>query len=216
MAHCLLECSEVSRVSRLSLDTDGTYQGQGTDEDNAYGVIWWTLAGRSASWSRGDVAQEPLLPLIYWLWDRKITMQAHKHVGTISLRMSYWDLPLPLSSARRHSTTPNTKMFPNPKPPNLRRVLRMISGEVTVMEVAPKAQLSVQSFKQEHTVVISGVGKNVCQSFNERKYLQVWKSTGAVIHQEFSHGLSKWKRKFTKPCITQDSVLSDTVKTPCP
>lgn len=40
-----------------------------------------------------------------------------------------------------------TKMFPNPKLPNLRRVLRMISGEVIVMEAGSKVRLSVQSFK---------------------------------------------------------------------
>lgn len=111
MARCLLECSEVSRVSRLSLDTDGIHQGQGTDEDSAYGVIWWTLAGRSTSWSGGDVAQEPLLPLIYWLETGKSHMQAHKHVGNITLRKSYRALPLPFSSARRHSTTPNTNVW---------------------------------------------------------------------------------------------------------
>lgn len=105
MAHCLLECSEASRVSRLSLDTDGIRQGQGTDEDSAYGVIWGILAGRSASWSGGDVAQEPLLPLIFW--DGKITHAGPQHVGTISLRKV---LLSPFSSARRHRTTPNTNV----------------------------------------------------------------------------------------------------------
>lgn len=107
MAHCLLECSEVSSVSRLSLDTDGIRQGQGTDEDSAYGVIWGILAGRSASWSGGDVAQKPLLLLIYWLWDRKIT-----HVGPQACRYNFTEKVLlsPFSSARRHSTPPNTNV----------------------------------------------------------------------------------------------------------
>lgn len=84
----------------------------------------------------------------------------------------------------------------------------MISGEVIVMEAGSKVRL-ICSVLQEHIVVISEVGKNVCQSVNDSKYVQVWKST-------IQPRLSKWKRKFTKPCITQDCDLSYTVKTPCP
>lgn len=43
MAHCLLECSEVSRVSRLSLDTDGIRQGQAQMKTvlmESYGGHW--------------------------------------------------------------------------------------------------------------------------------------------------------------------------------
>lgn len=42
-----------------------------------------------------------------------------------------------------------TKTFLNPKPPTLHRVLRMISGEVIVMESGTKVRLSVQSFKNK-------------------------------------------------------------------